>query len=404
MAEDRLRFEQKVAAAPAAVARAFTNSMVLRTWLSDVASITPRVGGHMLLAWNAGYYMAGHYLTLDLPETVAFTWQGKDEPTPTHVTVTITPDGSGSRVALVHGGLGEGEAWERVRAEFERAWPRSLENLASVLSTGADLRFTQRPMLGVLVGLLDETRAEALGLPSKDGILLDGVAPGGGAAASGLVKDDVIVRLGDSDVSDFPSLQAALQGLRAGDAVPVVYYRDGDRQQLELTLGGRAIPEIPDNTAQLAEELRRQYARSDEELAAFVADLDEGQETFRPAAGDWNVLEVLAHLLISERAYQQSIADITSGHEPWYENYAGNSDAQVAATVAVFATAGKLAQQIALARAETIALLEELPISFAEQRDGFWRVALGVMDNSYDHQSAHMAQMRAAVEAAGSSR
>ncbi len=40
----------------------------------------------------------------------------------------LSPDGAGgSRLRLVHTGLGEGDEWPAVRVYFERAWPRFLD-------------------------------------------------------------------------------------------------------------------------------------------------------------------------------------------------------------------------------------------------------------------------------------
>jgi uncharacterized protein YndB with AHSA1/START domain len=221
-----LTLEQTVPAAPDSVYRAFTNSSALREWLADVATTVPRPGGRVYLAWNNGYYMAGSFTTLRPGEEVSLTWHGRDEPGPSSVHVVLTPEGEqATRVTVRHEGLGTSPEWEECVAALEAGLASAMENLASVLATGEDLRFTRRPMLGINVSDFSEAVAAELGVPVTAGIRLEGVLEGMGAAAAGLQAGDVIVSIDGTDVSDWPSLSSALSPHRAGDTVDVVYYR-----------------------------------------------------------------------------------------------------------------------------------------------------------------------------------
>ena len=172
-----LSFEQLIPVPPSAPYHAFTNSTALRNWLADVATTSPRVGGRIYLATNEGDYMAGAYSALEPDREVAFTWQGNGEPGPSQVRVTFVPEGEGTRVFLRHERLGSGPDWQATVDALEKQWPRALENLASVLTTGEDLRFTRRPMLGIIVGDLNERLAEEL-VPVTEGIRLTASSTG----------------------------------------------------------------------------------------------------------------------------------------------------------------------------------------------------------------------------------
>src|SRR4030067_889931 len=54
--------------------------------------------------------------------------------------------------------------WTKSLLEIEKASKKGLENLASVLETGEDLRFVLRPMLGIFFGDYDADKAKGLGV------------------------------------------------------------------------------------------------------------------------------------------------------------------------------------------------------------------------------------------------
>lgn len=395
-----LKFEQRVNVPAADVYRAFTNSSALREWLADVATTNPKPNGRFYIAWNDGYYASGHFTTLEKDRAVGFTWNGRGDPAATEVEVTFRPAEDGTHVMVEHCGLGDGEAWQTLSAAFSRAWPMSLENLASVLETGEDLRFTKRPMLGVFVSDFSAEIAARIGVPVNKGVRLDGVVEGMGAAAAGLQAGDVVVSVAGLPVRDFPSLQNALAAFRAGDTVEVVFYRGAEQRTTQMPLTGRPIPEIPQTPAKLAEILRRRYEKNNLDLDAFLNGVTEEQATFRPADTEWSVKDILAHLIHSERGYQTFINDLLSGEEAWYDDFGGNVDARNVATVAAFPTVSALVDELKNARTETVSLIAALPDSFVARKGSYWRLGFSAADQSGDHQDTHLAQMRAAVESA----
>lgn len=82
----------------------------LVTWMGTVATLDPQPGGIFRLDYNGQWATSGTYLELDPPRTVAFTWgwEMEGDPTPpgsSVVTFTLTPDGDGTLLHLVHQGL-----------------------------------------------------------------------------------------------------------------------------------------------------------------------------------------------------------------------------------------------------------------------------------------------------------
>jgi len=394
-----LSFEQLIPVPPSAPYHAFTNSTALRNWLADVATTAPRPGGRIYLATNEGDYMAGAYSALEPDREVAFTWQGKGEPSPSQVRVTFVPVGEGTRVFLRHERLGSGPDWQATVDALEKQWPRALENLASVLTTGEDLRFTRRPMLGIIVGDLNERLAEELGVPVTEGIRLDSVIDGMGAAAAGLQARDVIVGVGGQETRNWETLQAAFAGLRAGDTVEVTYYRGPEKRQTAMTLSGRPIPELPATMPALAEAVRACYEEIEAELDAFFAAVDEAAAMYKPAPDVWSAAEILAHFIHSERFTQQWIVQLVDGHEPWKDDWGDNLDAYIAATVSAYPSLAALLDELKSHYRETVALVANLPEDVAERKGSFWRLAFELLQPPY-HFRTHLEQIREALAAA----
>jgi hypothetical protein len=71
------------------------------------------------------------------------------------------------------------------------------------------------------------------------GVKLEGTVPGSAAEKAGLVKGDVVLKVGIAPVGDLRGLSDALKGLKAGDTVPVVFSRDGKESTVSVTVGER---------------------------------------------------------------------------------------------------------------------------------------------------------------------
>jgi uncharacterized protein YndB with AHSA1/START domain len=398
MSRTTLTLEQRIEAAPAAVFRAFTNSTALREWLCDAAMVVPRKDGRLHLWWSSGYHATGDFTKVVPGERISFTWQGKGEPAPTRVRVALRPDDEGTVVELVHKGIGGGKKWAGAAAAIQRGWETGLENLRSVLETGHDLRFTRRPMLGILPDALTPEAAARLGVPTDKGILLGGVVEGMGAAAAGLQQGDVIVRIGKGKTRDGAGLQAALQGHRAGDEVEVVYYRGAEKAKATMTLSARPLDEPPATAAALAEAVSAAGEDFLGRLAAAFEGIDDERAGRRPGEGQWSAREVLCLLIAAERDTHDYIAQLVGGAEHWIDEWPGNLDIAHAGLLAVFPTPGGLLKELRRNRAETWAMLAALPDEFVARKGSYWRLAYGLIEGRL-HDDGHLAQIQTALAA-----
>ena len=393
-------FTQLIQASPKQVFYAFTNATALKEWLSDFATTTPRLGGRIYLAWNSGYYASGEFTAFDPDTHLAFTWFGRNEPAPTLVDVTLVLQDSGTLIRMVHSGLGSGEIWEDTIKEVKNGWATSLENLASALESGPDLRVVLRPMLGITVGDFDAQQAEHLGVPVNEGIRLDSTLEGMGAYAAGLQKDDVIVEMDGRPINDWASLVTAMDGRRAGDIVEVTFYRRDEKMTTRMELSRRPIPDIPTTVSALAQVVKERYDGLQAQLDELLSSVSESEASFKISPDEWNVKEVLAHLIHSERDGQTDLAEMVGGQVRWADDYAGNLDMRNSATLAAFPTLIELRQELKRMYLESAALYASIPPEFPQQRKGtWWGMAYYVCEEPY-HGYGHFEQIESSLQAA----
>jgi len=401
MSGETIKFEIKVNATPAQAYKVFTNATSLREWCCDIATVDPKPEGRIYLAWNRGYYTAGEYKKLEDDKTVAFTWQGRGEPSATLVEVNIAENGDGSIINLTHSGLGTGPEWDNAKQEFTKGWKNSLENLVSIFETGEDLRFVMRPMLGITINDFNENIAKQIGVPVKKGIRIDDTLEEMGARAAGLQSDDVIIEFNNQKIEDFSNLNNALIGLKAGDTTEVTFYRGNVQKTVTMELSKRPIPEIPQSPLELSKKLSAIYLEVEDQLNQFLDDITEEEAAFKPDSDEWSVNEILAHLIQGERFYHFYVTEIVGGQERWSDGYGGNVPGFIEATVESYGTLANLRAELKRTREETVLLFAKLPVEFLENKASYWRLAYGALEGTF-HDTAHLEQMKSTVNLARS--
>jgi len=393
-----LKFEGFVKAPPHQIYNSFTNSTAMREWLCDVATTQIKPGGHFYAAWNSGYYTSGEFIALDPDKSVSFTWRGRGYPRDTQVLVTLKKKAGGTQLRIQHKGLGKGAVWDSIRKDIQFGWESGLENLVSVLETGEDLRFTQRPMMGIFFAPFNADIAKRIGVPVLQGILIDGVVDGMGAKAAGLQKDDVLVGLAGIEIRTSEDLTYALQRKRAGDWVDAIIYRGMEKKTLQMQLSKRPLPEIPTTLAGLVKAVEKRAEEEISKINKFFGTISEDAASYKPAPDEWSAKEILAHLIHGQRDTQESIVQMIGGHEQWADDWGGNIHARNKATITAYPTVPELLQEYVQTYHETIALYANLPPEFSQRKSTLWRRGLYALDEP-SHVSIHMEQLQAAVDA-----
>lgn len=384
--------QETVAAAPAAVFEMFTNSYRLTHWLSDDARVDVRVGGRVYLFWRAGHYATGEFSDVVANEKIVFSWQGRGEKVQSRVIVTLTPDGDGTRIELLHDGIGDGEATAQ---EIQTGWQNGLANLKSILETGADLRIYNRPFMGILLGgELSAEQAQERGV--EGGVLITGTVPGSGAEAAGLLPNDAILSLAGHKLMRMADIGGALQGKKLGDHLVVEAHRTSGKVQLDLVLSPRPVPAAPPPPAEFAKNLQTIYQQSDKELAELFVGVTEEQAQQSPAEGEWNAKEVLAHLILTERVAHTIVASELSNNR---FDWPGNHQCVITSLAQTY-TLPELVQVWKNAEKETVSLVANLSDKYLSYKDDYLQLGELLLGGLPNHTRGHYEQIRVALKAA----
>jgi uncharacterized protein YndB with AHSA1/START domain len=133
---DEIIREVRIAAAPADVFPYFTHPDKLVTWKAATVEADARPGGRFRMdVTGRGDVAEGEYLDIDPPHRIRFTWHWENEQpdirvaAPAHsvVEVTLTADGDGTLLRLVHRGIpgpnreGSAAGWAHYLARLELA-------------------------------------------------------------------------------------------------------------------------------------------------------------------------------------------------------------------------------------------------------------------------------------------
>ncbi len=389
---------------PAEVYHALTNPTALRDWLANAVQAEPRRGGRLYLWWNSAVYATGEYTRLEPGSKVAFTWRHSREPEPARIQITLKSAGEGTALTLKHVG-GAGKQWAAVTPRAQANWGTALENLQSVLETGIDLRVARLPRMGILVSDFNAEIAAGLGVPIGQGIRLTGTVEGTGARAAGLQADDVIVRLAGKPVTDFPSLSKALEGRQAGEVVPVVFYRGGEKRTGPLELSARPQPQAPPTAEALAQISRDIYRDFNTAVVGMIQGVSEAEAERRPAPDQWNIKELLAHYVACERDLQSWIAELLNGGNNAGEaqdslEFRPNVTVRLAALVARYPTQPMLMEELERSQAETMAILAALPEAFVRRRHLYRRLVEWLIESIPNHIGEHRDQFQTTIAAA----
>ncbi|MDA1347370.1 MAG: trypsin-like peptidase domain-containing protein [Chloroflexi bacterium] len=115
----------------------------------------------------------------------------------------------------------------------------NIDDVQTVAAQLMEKGTVERGFLGITPFNLTPSVADQVGVPVEEGIVVVSVVRGSGAAAAGLRAEDVIVQLGDDDITNTGEMSRFLLEHPPGSTVDLVYYRKGTRVTTEITLGVR---------------------------------------------------------------------------------------------------------------------------------------------------------------------
>ncbi len=110
-------------------------------------------------------------------------------------------------------------------------------NLAQQIIAGETPTHAQ---LGVSLSTVNDQMAGSYNLPAESGAYVASVAQGSGAEAAGLQEGDIITALNGEKVEGASDLMLAVRGEKPGDTVTLTVNRNGQEQEIQVTLGDDA--------------------------------------------------------------------------------------------------------------------------------------------------------------------
>ena len=130
-----LEKELFINATPQRVFQALTEQADLERWFVQKAEVDLRPGGAIRLEWAPDVVEIGTILVLDPPHRLSYRWEAL-EPSPTTITFELTAENDGTRLRLIHTGIGEGEDWDNYYTAVDSGWSAHLIDLTTWLETG----------------------------------------------------------------------------------------------------------------------------------------------------------------------------------------------------------------------------------------------------------------------------
>ncbi|OYX35854.1 MAG: hypothetical protein B7Y99_02990 [Caulobacterales bacterium 32-69-10] len=96
-----------------------------------------------------------------------------------------------------------------------------------------------RGYLGVTIQDVSTEIAESLGIPAKQGAMVNDIVDGGPAEKGGVMAGDVIMKVNGKDITSASSLTREVAVAKAGDTIRLEVLRSGRRVQLQVVSGVR---------------------------------------------------------------------------------------------------------------------------------------------------------------------
>ena len=107
-------------------------------------------------------------------------------------------------------------------------------DVLSQLIEGGEVR---RGMLGIGISNVGALMAEALGMESTRGVLVERVSEDSGAEKAGLQREDVILAVDGDAVGNVTELKSRIGATPPGTRVEIEFLRDGKREKVTVELG-----------------------------------------------------------------------------------------------------------------------------------------------------------------------
>lgn len=393
-----LTFSRTIQAPAEHLYYAFTTRSGLQEWFSSMAIVGHGKHNYFYFLWKGHTFASGRIISQKQNQEVTYSFNGETHPHESKVRIQLKEKGAETEVTIEHSQLGNGNQWEPIIADLKVLWEDGLDNLQSVMERGIDLRKYGRPMMGLMAAeLVTPESAKKKNLLSH-GLLLSGVVHGLGAEKAGLGKGDLIKSIQGLSVEAYDVFDEALEGLSAGDTIEMVYIRDNQEKVVSVVLTERAHPELPSTAQGLSENLAEIFSSANAKLDELFEDVSDAQAEYRPAQGEWNSKEVLAHIIASERDTIPWVSSYLQGKDTFV--YSSHLPTRLKAIQVAFPLVPVLREELVRSQDEQVYMLAELPPEFVARKSSYTRLASNILEGTSVHYKDHLQQIEDNLEGA----
>ncbi len=176
--------------------------------------------------------------------------------------------------------------------------------------------------------------------------------------------------------------------------------RGQERLTLSITLGQRPAEEVADTAEGLAERIALRQAETRPELEAALEGLSEKEASEVPEGEEWSVKQVLAHLSICERDYQNFLATVALDgcFESGQGNPTGDGQAGWKRYWTTTPTVPELVERFYADEEEMVSFLRGLPEETVQHKARFYRMGQAVSGLHPGHTREHIEQIKQVLE------
>jgi len=120
---------------------------------------------------------------------------------------------------------------------YSFAIPTSI--VTKVIADLKEFGIVQRAVLGVVILDMNDELAKSLNLDKIEGVYVDDVMKGGSAEKGGILKDDVIIKIGERNVNTVAELQEQVSAYRPGDKLEITIIHEKNIKKVKVLLQNR---------------------------------------------------------------------------------------------------------------------------------------------------------------------
>lgn len=354
-----LTFTRSINAPLEQVWQSFVSRDDICDWLCYNALLDAREDGHIFLTWYEGQhaqrFASGIFRVVEENAKLAFTWNDAHYDGQTKVKVLFEESDGAVTVTVHHKGFADSTPIETIE-HYQSFWDYHLDELKSILETGARKNIVDRVILGFFPTEFNEEIAKDLGVPVTDGVRVAAPVPDYSVEAAGIVSDDVIVEVDGLAVGANAAVLADVTGkYKPGDELGVVYYHGAEKHTATVSLKGYPVPPIPADFKEMVEQHKERYASLKAQLDEVLKGVSEEAAEQRLGETQYSIKETLAYLILQQRHSLQYLASYAQGPRiiasftsnlPWIKSI-----------VKAFGTVEALREELRRVQKETIKLI-----------------------------------------------